>query len=57
MLTGWKTYIAAALLAIAGVFEGFLGLDVPGITVADNWIALLVAAFGLTGLRAAIGAK
>lgn len=54
MLTGWKTYLAAAALALSGLLEGLLGVDIPGVTVADNWMILLFGALGLTGLRAAI---
>ena len=55
--SGWKTYLAAGLLALSGVTENFLGIDIPGVTVADNWLVLVFAAVGLSGLRAALPAK
>ena len=55
MLEGYKTYIAAALLAVIGIAEGLLGIDVPGVTLSDNWLMTLLTAFGLGSLRSAIG--
>jgi hypothetical protein len=40
LLTGWKTYILAALLILLGAAE-FLGIDVPGFTMSPQ------EAFGL----------
>lgn len=52
-LSGYKTYIAAALLAIVALVEGVLGIDIPGVMLDENWIVLLLNALGLSGLRAA----
>ena len=55
MLEGYKTYIAAGLLALIGLTEGLLGIDVPGVTLGDNWLMTLLSAIGLGSLRSAIG--
>ena len=54
MLNGYKTYIVAALLAIVGVVEGVLGMDIPGVNVADDWFVILLEAAGLGALRAGV---
>jgi hypothetical protein len=54
MLDGYKTYAVAAVLLIAVVVEKFLGLDVPGLTVSDDWTVLILNALGLGTLRKAI---
>ena len=54
-LSGYKTYLAAALLALCGIAEGWIGIDIPGITVDGNWLTLALSAFGLSSLRAAVG--
>jgi hypothetical protein len=51
---GWKTLTAVALMVVVALAEGVLGIDVPGVTVADNWVTLLIEALGLGGLRAAM---
>lgn len=56
-LSGYKTYITAALLAVVGVVEGLLGLDIPGVTVDDNWVLILLNAAGLGALRAGVAAS
>lgn len=52
MLKGYKTYVVAAVLAICVVVERGLGLDVPGVTVGNDWLVLLLNAAGLSTLRA-----
>ena len=54
MMSGYKTYAAAAVLAICGILEGFLGIDIPGVSVEGNWLTTLIAALGLGSLRNAI---
>lgn len=54
MLNGYKTYIVAAVLALAVLVEKVLGLDVPGIVVTDDWALVLANAVGLGTIRAAI---
>lgn len=51
---GWKTYIAAAGLALMAILEGPLGIDVPGVDVSKDWLELLFQALGFVGIRAAI---
>jgi hypothetical protein len=55
ILAGKKTYIAAVLLALVGITEGWLGIDIPGVTLGDNWVMALLSAFGLGSLRNAVG--
>lgn len=54
MLEGYKTYIVAAALALMVVLEKFLGLDVPGVDVSEDWLTLLMGALGLSTLRAGV---
>jgi len=54
MLNGYKTYLAAFLLAAVGIIEGVLGIDIPGVQVDDNWFTILIGALGLGGIRHAI---
>ena len=53
-LSGYKMYLAAALLAAVALSEGFFGLDVPGVQLEANWIEALIGALGLGGLKAAL---
>jgi len=55
MLSGYKTYAVAAVLALAVFVEKWLGIDVPGLTVDDDWLVLLLNAAGLSTARASIG--
>ena len=54
MLNGYKTYLAAFLLAVVGIVEGVLGIDIPGVDVTENWFTVLITALGLGGVRHAI---
>lgn len=56
MLQGYRTYIVALLLLLAVAVEKGLGFDVPGVTVADDWLVLILNALGLGGLRAGVAA-
>lgn len=51
MKGGWKTYAAAAALAVVAVLEGGMGIDIPGVTLDDNWLLVALNAFGLASLR------
>jgi len=53
-LNGYKTYLTAATLAIVGIVEGVLGIDVPGVELSDNWFATLLVAAGFGATRHAI---
>lgn len=57
LLPGKKTYITAILLGIVALLEGPLGVDIPGVTVADDWVVILLNSFGLGSLRAAFSRK
>lgn len=54
-LSGYKTYIVAALLLISVFVEKGLGVDVPGLTLENDWLLVLMNALGLGSLRAAVG--
>lgn len=54
MFKGYKTYIVAAALAVIVVIERGLGIDVPGVTLGDDWLLILMNAAGLGTLRAGI---
>ena len=56
MLSGYKTYIVAAAMAILGVLS-FLGIAIPGVALPDNWMILVLQALGLGALRSAIPPK
>lgn len=53
-LQGKKTYIVAAAFVVAVVAEKGLGIDVPGVTVGDDWLLILMNALGLGTLRAGL---
>jgi hypothetical protein len=54
MLKGKKTYLTAAVLLVAVAVEKGLGLDVPGLTVDENWLVVVMNAIGLGSLRSAL---
>ena len=53
-LSGKKTYLVVALFVLCVVVERFLGVDVPGFTVGDNWLELVLGMLGLGTLRAGL---
>lgn len=55
MLQGYKTYLVAAVLLAVVAVEQLLGLDVPGVSLGDDWLVVLLNALGLGALRAGIG--
>lgn len=52
MLSGYKTYIVAAMVAAIAVCEGLLGIDIPGAEMHGDWLTFLMGALGLGALRA-----
>ena len=54
-LTGYKTYVIAALILLCVFAEKILGFDIPGFEVGDDWLAFVLGALGLGTARA--GAK
>jgi hypothetical protein len=54
MLTGYKTYLVAGALLAAVAVEKFLGFDVPGFDVPNDWLLVVLNGLGLASLRAAI---
>lgn len=53
ILSGYKTYLVAVILALLGV-ANFLGVQVPGVSMQGDWLMLILNAIGLGGLRAAV---
>jgi hypothetical protein len=53
MLSGYKTYIVAFMLAAIALVEGVMGIDIPGAELTDDWVSVVLAALGLGALRAA----
>lgn len=52
MLSGYRTYIIAAMLAAIALVEGVMGIDIPGAQLSGDWVATVLAALGLSTLRA-----
>lgn len=51
MLSGYKTYIVAAMVAAIAIMEGMLGIDIPGAEMQSDWLGFVLAALGLGALR------
>jgi hypothetical protein len=54
-LAGKKTYIVAVMIIALVVVEKMLGIDVPGYDAGPDWFNEVLAALGLSTLRAAVG--
>lgn len=54
-LSGYKTYIIAAIVVACALVEGVLGWDIPGFDIGDDWVAVVLGGLGLGSLRASIG--
>jgi len=54
MLSGYATYIAAAMVAAIAICEGILGIDIPGADMQADWMNYVIGAMGLGSLRAAM---
>lgn len=52
-LPGYKTYIAAFVMLLAVILDKGFGVPVPGFEMGDNWMTMVMMAFGFAGLRAA----
>ena len=53
-IQGKKTYIIAAVVALLGIVQGILGIEIPGVELGDNWIMTVLGALGLGTLRAGV---
>lgn len=51
LLSGYKTYIVAAIAILAVIAESFLGWDVPGVDVEADGVQIILNALGLGTLR------
>lgn len=56
-LKGKKTYIIAAVVVLLVLLERVVGIDIPGVEITDDWGSWIIAAGGLTTLRAGIAKK
>lgn len=54
-LKGLKTYVVVGLAVAVAATEGFLGIDVPGVSLDENWLTVILGGAGLAALRSAIG--
>ena len=54
IMDGYKTYLVMAIVAIIAIAEGWLGLDIPGAEMQENWLEMILAAAGVGGMRSAI---
>jgi hypothetical protein len=54
-LAGKKTYIVAGMIILLVVVEKVAGIDVPGYDAGPDWFGEVLAALGLSTLRAGIG--
>jgi hypothetical protein len=54
MLSGYKTYIVAFMLAAIALVEGALGIDIPGAEISQDWVLILMNALGLGALRSGL---
>ena len=53
-LPGYKMYIVGAMVALLGVLKGVFGIEVPGVTIGDDWFEFILTGMGIGSLRAAI---
>jgi hypothetical protein len=56
-LNGYKTYLVTAALLTVVLMEKGLGLDVPGVTLGEEWMLVVMNAIGLGTLRHGIGKR
>lgn len=54
---GYRTYGVVAVLLLCVAAEKLLGWDVPGFTLTEDWLSVVLGALGLGSLRAAVGRK
>ena len=54
LLAGKKTYIIAAFLALGVALEKLAGIDIPGFDPGADWLNYILAAAGLSSLRAGL---
>lgn len=55
MLSGKKTYLVATIFILCVLVERFIGLDIPGFEVSNNWLELVMQMLGLSAIRAGLG--
>jgi hypothetical protein len=51
---GYRTYIISAVLILLVIVEKGLGIDIDGVEVSGDWLEQILAALGLTTLRASV---
>lgn len=50
-LQGRKTTIIAVAIVALAILEGPLGIDVPGVEISEDWLAVALNGLGLGFLR------
>ena len=55
--SGYRTYLVSALLILIVVLKKWFGIEIPGVTVEENWLHQILTALGLSTLRAGISAQ
>jgi len=53
-LAGVKTYLIAGIVVVCVLAEKFGGIDIPGFQVDQDWLGMILAALGLSALRAGV---
>ena len=51
---GYRTYVIVGALVLAVLAEKFLGFDVPGVTVGEDWMKELGVLLGFATVHAAV---
>lgn len=54
ILSGYKTYIIVFAFLFCVLLEKFVGFDIPGFAVGDDWLAMALGMLGIGTLRAGI---
>lgn len=54
LFAGKRTYIIVVFFLIGVALEKLVGFDIPGFDPGQDWLAYVLGALGLGGLRAAV---
>jgi hypothetical protein len=53
-IDGYKTYIIVAVFLALVALEKIGGFDIPGFEVGEDWIGVVLGAFGVGALRSGV---
>ena len=56
-LPGYKTYIVVVVMLAIVIAEQVFGVKIPGVSIGDDWMQVVLAALGFGGLRAGVAGK